>query len=228
MQIFLSRNRRLVLYCTQELQYWEDECFLYLNLTFIYLYRELFFCLACTPPCCACCVGTEEPPAHIFKKAASSRIAGNAVDYFYCNSEKTENKKCVYVYISTRLYTHTPKRNILWSFKPRAKPGKLAFMLESLLAPKAKDSALECRAAAGHPCSFYTCCSPRWKGGWPKACFTCLLFFLRTVSEPLFPASMAITSSFVQIHLAFCNKNVTIPLLEPLCWPPSSAHTARH
>lgn len=98
-----------------------------------------YYYYACTPPCCACSSGTEEPPTQILKKAASSRIAGNAIDYFYCNSEKTENKKCVYVYISARLYTHTPKINILWSFKPRAKPGKLVFMLESLLAPKAKD-----------------------------------------------------------------------------------------
>lgn len=173
-----------------------------------------YYYYACTPPCCACSSGTEEPPTQIFEKAASSRIAGNAIDYFYCNSEKTENKKCVYVYISTHLYAHTPKINILWSFKPRAKPGKLVFMLESLLAPKAKDSAPGCRAAAGHPCSSYTCCSSRWRGGWPKACFTCLLFFLRTVSEPLY--------SLHGCHLFICSNPLGVLQQECYC-PPARA-----
>ena len=77
----------------------------------------------------------------ISKKSASSRVAGNATDYFYCNCEKTENKKCVYVYISTHLYTHIPERNIPRNFKLCAKLGKLAFLLELFLAPKARNSA---------------------------------------------------------------------------------------
>lgn len=49
---------------------------------------------------------------HTFEKAVSSKLVGNAVDYFYCNSEKKENKKRVYVYISTHLHIHTLKINI--------------------------------------------------------------------------------------------------------------------
>lgn len=51
-----------------------------------------------------------EPLVHIFEKALSPNVAGNAIDYFCRNAE--EKKKCVYVYISTRLYTHTLKINI--------------------------------------------------------------------------------------------------------------------
>lgn len=79
-----------------------------------------------------------EPLVHIFEKALSPNVAGNAIDYFCRNAE--EKKKCVYVYISTRLYTHTLKINIQWSFKPGAKLEKLFFVLESFLAPQAKDS----------------------------------------------------------------------------------------
>lgn len=53
-----------------------------------------------------------EPLVHIFEKALSPNVAGNAIDYFCRNAEKKEKKKCVYVYISTRLYTHTLKINI--------------------------------------------------------------------------------------------------------------------
>lgn len=47
-----------------------------------------------------------EPAVHIFEKAVSSRLPGNAVAYFYCNSEKKENKKCVYVYTYLQVYLH--------------------------------------------------------------------------------------------------------------------------
>lgn len=54
-----------------------------------------------------------EPVVHIFEMAISSRLPGNAVDYFHRSSEQKENKKCMYVYIYLQVYLHTKDKQSL-------------------------------------------------------------------------------------------------------------------
>lgn len=173
---------------------------------------------------CSCGYDVE-PAVHIFEKAVSSRLPGSAVDYFYCNSERKENKKCVYVYIyiSTGLFTHTLKINIHWSFKPSAKLEKLVFALESFLAPKAKDSIILCRAAASlQPLHLY------FSGAERRVAKSLLHLsaFLPLVLLPSLCFQPPQLTSHLYIYSALCNKNATISQLEPFCCCPTLIGTS--
>lgn len=105
--IFIQ-ERKFDFYITQNLQGREDESFLYLNLIFIYLYWKqyvhiflpFFHPLYLLWMCCGI------TSAYLWE-GSKLKIAGSAVDYFYCNSEKRGPKVCVCVYIYTFIYTHT-------------------------------------------------------------------------------------------------------------------------
>lgn len=85
--------------------------FIWILFVFIFTVHILlpFFHLSFT--LCSCCGYIVEPAVHIFEKAVSSRLPGSAVDYFYSNSEKKENKKCVCIH--KFIYTCTKDKHSL-------------------------------------------------------------------------------------------------------------------
>lgn len=193
MQIFLSRNRSLILYYTQELEGREDEPFLYLNFylfistvrIFLPFFRPQYLLWMCHRTTGACLWEGSK-----LKDSWQCRWL-----FLLQLWKEREQKVCICVYIYS-LYTHTLKINIHWSFKPSAKPEKLFFVLESFLAPKAKDclplAAEQQQGILAAP-AVAALLGGEEVGQKPvsSVCFSSS----GTITEPLFPFSMALTSS---------------------------------